>query len=83
MDLILIVYVCVSVFFLANMTVMSSLPSHNIKKNFFFLKKIMRWVKLKCFTFDCMQCYVSECCETPRIIFVVFFLSIIYFDTMQ
>lgn len=39
MDLILIVYVCVSVFFLANMTVMSSLPSHNIKKNFFFFKE--------------------------------------------
>lgn len=38
--------------------------------------------KLKCFTFDSMQRYVFECCETPRK-FLFFFSSIIYFDTMQ
>lgn len=57
------VHVCVFFFFFrANMTIMSSLPTHNVKINSFNMK----WVQLKEIYIWLHAAFMSEFCETHR-----------------
>ncbi len=72
------VCVCLFFFFRANMTIMSSLPTHNIKNNFFNMRRV-NLSALHLTACSVMSLNVARHLAN----FCNFFSSIIYFDTMQ